>query len=77
MRGAFAMAGGVCRSSRIQADLYSPRAILAMTLSEHGRTASFKAGRNRHDYQLPLHDKHWSDQALVHFQPLATAMLSR
>lgn len=72
MHAAFAMAGGVCHSSRIQVDLYSPRAILSVTLSEHGRSATFKAGRNRHDYQLPLYDKHWSDQALVHFQPIPT-----
>lgn len=76
MRGAFAMAGGVCHSSHIQAGLYSPRAIQSVTLSEQGHSASFKAGPNHHDYQLPLYDRHWSDRALVRFQAMPTRMPS-
>ncbi|HYD79656.1 MAG TPA: hypothetical protein VEC06_07600 [Paucimonas sp.] len=64
IRGALNLAGGPCRSA-ISTYFPAPRALAAATLQSGERRQALTLGKNGRSYVAPIHDRGWSDDALV------------
>ncbi|MYM97034.1 hypothetical protein [Duganella vulcania] len=70
IRSTFQLAGGLCHSGKIAVDFPEPLKLRSATLVEADRTLKLPLQADRHGYIAPVHDKSWSNEARVVFEPV-------
>lgn len=68
VRNAFRLAGGPCKSSNIGVFFAAPRRIVAASISSGDRRETVRIGKSKLSFAPPLHDRSWSDDALIEFE---------
>jgi hypothetical protein len=70
LRNLVRLAGGPCKSSKIQMSFSSPKPLLAATVVEGERRVPLHVHKDGLSFIGPVHDNNWSDDALIELQYL-------